>query len=242
MAKNIVPRNDNESTIGTSAKKFLGGFFYNLLFGAGSASIAPIVLTSGTNLTSATAGSIEYDGKVAYFTPVTGARGFISATQFSIVASGGFALSTSAGVQSCFAATGDVWTLAGSTTYMIEGHYAIQQATNNVSVALAFALGGSVTSIRYFVQEFNGGDNATIASPLAMTEVAQVSSTAISAVSTTNKNLFFKGIIRTNAAGTVTPQINFSGTAAGTPTMLAGSYITFTPIGSDTSNILGNVA
>jgi hypothetical protein len=45
-----------------------------------------------------------------------------------------------------------------------------------------------------------------------------------------------------NAGGTVTPQINFSGTAAGTPTMAANSYIMFTPIGSNTVASVGNVA
>lgn len=219
--------------------------FLHLKAGAATANNgAPLKFNSGTNLTTAEAGAMEYDGKVIYSTPVAGARGVSPSTMYSIVAAGGFALSTAAGVQSCFASTGDVWTLAASTTYIVEGHYAIQQATNNVTVAMAFALGGgaSVTSIRYFVWEFNAGDNTITASPTALGEVTQVASTVVSVTSITNKNIFFKGIIRMNAGGTVTPQINFSGTAAGTPTMLAGSYIMFTPIGTNTNNILGAVA
>lgn len=199
---------------------------------------SPIISSS----VSSTLGSIERDVSAFYSTPVSGARGVSPSTMYSIVASGGFALSTASGVQSCFASTGDVWTLAGSTTYIMEGHYAIQQATNNVTVALAFALGGSVTSIRYIAFEVDKADNTVGASPLAITEIAQVASTVVTIASTTNKNIYFKGLIRTNAGGTVTPQINFSGTAAGTPTMLAGSYIMFTPIGTNTNNILGAVA
>lgn len=247
---------------GTTARKatftgadmtFTGAGTNVYTFPASTSTLASLTLTetfTNKTLTSpvisssvaSTIGSIERDANAFYSTPVSGARGVSPSMMYSIVASGGFALSTASGVQSCFATTGDVWTLAGSTTYLMEGHYAIQQATNNVSVAMAFALGGSVTSIRYFVTQYNGADNTTTATPLAMTEVTQVATTVVSAASTTNKNLIFKGIIRTNATGTVTPQINFSGTAAGTPTMLAGSYIMFTPIGTDTTNIMGNVA
>lgn len=209
---------------------------------AGTTSLSPLTFQSGTNLTSASAGAMEYDGKVFYSTPVASARGVSPSTMYSIVASAGFALSTAAGVQACFATTGDVWTLAASTTYIIEGHYIIQEATNAVSVALAFALGGSasVTDIKYFVSAMNSAAN-TLNATNAMTEVTQVASTVVTASLAGNKNIFFKGLIRMNVGGTVTPQINFSGTAAGTPTMLATSYIMFTPIGTDTNNIIGNV-
>lgn len=48
----------------------------------GTATVAPVQFTSGTNLTSAAAGAMEYDGAAAYFTPdTTIGRGFIPATQ-----------------------------------------------------------------------------------------------------------------------------------------------------------------
>jgi len=48
----------------------------------GTSSVAPIYLTSGTNLTTATAGAIEYDGKTIYATPQGTQRGLINTSQF----------------------------------------------------------------------------------------------------------------------------------------------------------------
>jgi hypothetical protein len=49
---------------------------------AGTATVAPIELRSGTNLTTPVAGTIEYDGTVQYFTnDTTSARGFTPSTQ-----------------------------------------------------------------------------------------------------------------------------------------------------------------
>lgn len=48
----------------------------------GTATVAPFQFTSGTNLTSAAAGAMEYDGAAAYFTPdTTIGRGYIPSTQ-----------------------------------------------------------------------------------------------------------------------------------------------------------------
>ena len=56
----------------------------------GTATVAPLQFTSGTNLTTAAAGAMEYDGAVGYFTPdVTIGRGFLPATQtFRLTAAG----------------------------------------------------------------------------------------------------------------------------------------------------------
>ena len=48
---------------------------------AGTTSVAPFNLTSGTNLTTATAGAVEYDGTVFYATPTASQRGVITAEQ-----------------------------------------------------------------------------------------------------------------------------------------------------------------
>jgi hypothetical protein len=161
---------------------------------------------------------------------------------FAIVPAGGFALSTAAGVQSCFPATSDVWTLEASSTYYFEGFYHIQKAVNSVSVAMAFELGGgaSITSIKYFTIGQNSGPNITGTGQQSC-YVDTVASTVVSATSATHAVQKFTGIIRMNAGGTVTPQIAFSGTAAGTPTMLDDSYIKFTKLGTNTRESVGSV-
>ncbi len=160
---------------------------------------------------------------------------------FAIVEAAGFALQTAAGVQSAFPADKDTWTLKANTTYFIEGMYWIQEATNSVTVAMAFAGSATITSILYEAWGLNAAANTTTTTP-QMTIVNQVASTVVNATGTTNKAIKFQGILRTNAAGTFIPQINFSGTAAGTPTMLANSYIRFQEVGTDTENIVGTVA
>lgn len=52
-------------SIGTTSETSL------LTLGAGTATVAPLTLTSGTNLTSPTAGALEYDGTNLYFTPIS---------------------------------------------------------------------------------------------------------------------------------------------------------------------------
>lgn len=213
----------------------------NVAMPAGTTSIPPFQMTSGSNTTSALAGAQEFDGTAFYSTPVAGARGLSPSTMFSIVPSGDFSLATAAGVQSAFPTTGDVWTLAATTAYFFEGIYYITKTTGSITTALAFATGGgsSVTSIGYFVEAMNVAADTTTAT-VAMTWIDTISSTVINAAATTALAIKFSGVLRMNAAGTITPQINFSNTATA-PVMKVNSFIRFTPLGTNTTNILGNV-
>ena len=159
---------------------------------------------------------------------------------YSIVGSD-FTLSAATGVQSAFPTTGDVFTFAAATTYEFEGEYFISKSVTTCTTALAFLLAGgaTITFISYNVVAANVAANVTGAT-LANTLVNQVASTVINATAVGEVAIAFKGIIRMNVAGTVTPQINFSAIPT-TPLMKTGSYIKFTPIGT-TNNVLGTVA
>lgn len=155
-----------------------------------------------------------------------------------------FTLSAALGVQTAFPSTQDVWTLAGSTTYEVEGHYFMTTGTTTTkTTAIAFALAGgaTVTTINLHVLGSNNTANtaATAQGSLPMTQVA---STVVTATATTaGVDIFFKGIIITNARGTWTPQINFSANPGGTNLMKAGSYISFTKVGTSSNATSGNV-
>lgn len=194
-----------------------------------------------SNNVASAAGSIEYDATCFYSTPLASARGVSPSLMYSIVAAGDFALATTSGVQSAFASTGDVWTLAATTSYFFEGEYFITHTTTTCTTAMAFALGGgaSITSIRYFTTSVINAANGAPAAPVS-TWVTQVATTVVTATSTVGWAIKFNGVIRMNAGGTVTPQVNFSANTT-VPVMQAGSYITFYPIGTNTNNILGNV-
>lgn len=164
----------------------------------------------------------------------------VARAMFAIVEAAGFALSTASGVQSAFPADKDTWTLKANTTYFFEGQYYITKVTNSITVAMAFAISGSLTSILYDVFGINNSADTTGTTP-QVTFVDTNASTVVNAASTGNVFLRFKGIMRTNAAGTVTPQINFSGTAV-TPVMKRNSFIRFQEVGTDTENTAGTVA
>ncbi len=162
---------------------------------------------------------------------------------YAIVEAGGFNLQTASGVQSAFPTTKDVWTLAASTTYYVEGFYYITKATTALTTAIAFALGGgaSITSMKLEVISTHLALNTT-GTANNSTIVDRVASTVVTASSAANAMISFKGHIRMNAGGTVTPQIAWSTTATATPNMTAGSYIKFIPIGTNTENTVGSVA
>lgn len=213
----------------------------------GGTSVPSISMPSTSLLTVPAAGAIEKDANVFYSTPIASARGVSPSIMFSIVPAGDFTLSAASGVQSAFPTTGDVWTLAGSTTYEFWGQYHITTGTTSHTTAMAFALAGgaSVTSIGYWAAAANGQDNTySGAVSTGNTWVSQVASTVVTGAVTTGAGhfIYFRGLIRMNAGGTVTPQIAFSANPTGTNLMKASSYICFMPLGTNTANILGNVA
>lgn len=155
-----------------------------------------------------------------------------------------FTLQASNATQTAFPTTCDVWTLEANTTYIFEGCYHMTVGTTTHTTAMSFALGGgaSVTSINYSVIGWNGVA-ATTATAQGTVWVDTVASTVVTATAATAGNhLWFKGIIRMNAAGTLTPQITFSANPGGTNLMKKDSYIMFTKVGTGTFESIGNVA
>lgn len=192
-------------------------------------------------------------GKVAFYTDNTGtpvpkvlddggsARNSVT-EMFSVVPAGDFALQTAAGVQSAFPTTGDVITLQASTAYFFEGQYLITHTTTTCTAAMAFLAGGglTITSIAYEVDSVIAVANAA---PIAgvQTWVNQLATTIVTATSTAGWIIRFQGIIRVNAGGTLTPQINWSA-ATTAPIMKVDSYIRFFPLGTSTTNVVGPIA
>ena len=247
--RNIVPRANNEGSLGKAgliwadvrATAATIGTLNSPTFAAGSSSLAAWTATSGAVLSSPTAGACEYDGNCFYTTPVASARGVSPSTQFAIVEAGDFSLATTSGVQSAFPTTKDVWTLAAATTYFMEGQYFITHSTTSATCAMAFAAAGgaSATAIGYSALScIVAADGAPAA--VTATYVDQIASTVVAPTSTVGWVIKFQGLLRTNAAGTWTPQVNFSANTTA-PVMKTGSYIKFTPLGTNTTNTCGNV-
>jgi hypothetical protein len=209
----------------------------------GTSSVAPVVFTAGTNMTTPAAGAFEYDGVVFYGSPQANQRGVIAAEQFIALASG-YTGADSASAQKVFnSSTNGAVTLAASTTYMMEGVYYITRAAGTTSHTLStlFALGGTLTSIAYTAETTSTTGNALGAvSRIYATGATATVVTAASTSATENITVTIRGIVRTNSAGTFTPQIQYSAAPGGAPTVLANSFFKLTPIGNNTVDTVGN--
>lgn len=164
---------------------------------------------------------------------------FKAIDMYSIVPAADFTLTAGSSVQSAFPTSGDVWTMLANTTYFFDGLYYISKSGTSCTIAMSFALGGSLTSILYEALGQQVAINTT-GTTQSSCLVNQATSTVVVATGTTAAWVRFKGLMRTNASGTVTPQITFSATPT-SPVMKANSYIRFRQLDTDTTNIFGDV-
>ena len=150
---------------GTAGNSSGGLKLANVTYGAGTATVAPINFTSGTNLTTAAAGAAEFDGTAFYLTSVASSRQVV-ATEQIINQSGTRTFANSASAQAIFNATANgAITLAGSTTYEFEMMVAVSGLSGSAhTISLGFAVGGSLTSIGYF---YDAQESSTLATPVA---------------------------------------------------------------------------
>jgi len=209
----------------------------------GTSSIAPVVFAAGTNMTTPSAGAFEYDGVVFYGSPQSNQRGVIAAEQFIALASN-YTGTDDANAQKVFnSSTNGAVTLAASTTYMVEGVYYITRSAGTTSHTLStlFALSGTLTSIAYTAETTSTTGNALGAvSRIYATGATATVVTAASTDATENITVTIRGIVRTNSAGTFTPQIQYSAAPGGAPTILANSFFKLTPMGNSSVATVGN--
>jgi hypothetical protein len=126
---------------------------------------------------------------------------------------------------------------------MMEGVYYITRVAGTTSHTLStlFALGGTLTSIAYTAETTSTTGNALGAvSRIYATGATATAVTAASTDATENITVTIRGIVRTNAAGTFCPQIQYSAIPGGVPTILANSFFKLTPIGNNTVATVGN--
>ena len=210
---------------------------------AGSASQAPIVLNSGTSVSVPAAGAVEYDGVVFYGTPTASQRGVVPAEHF-IALTTNYTILDSTAAQNLFdsPASGTI-TLPASVTYFLEAVYYITRAAGTTSHTLStlFALGGSLTSIAYTADTTSTTGNALGAvSRSYATAASALVVTAASTSGTENITVIIRGVVRTNTAGTFTPQLQYSAAPGGVPTILANSYLRLIPVGTNSVASVGN--
>ena len=216
----------------------------NLSIGAGTTSMAPINITTGVLKSSATSGSIEYDGEIFYATPSGAQRGLLPAAQFyQLGQTRTLPLVAQPINNSLFGVNVSV---TGGTKYQYELIALISKA-GAITPSIQYALGGSaaLTEHDYLAMVSIGSANTTVQSASAMMANLTASFTTMVPVSnaaptgSTNYRVRIEGVIGVNTSGNVQPMISLS---TGTPTafsVAAGSYMKIWPTATTTT---GNIA
>jgi hypothetical protein len=209
---------------------------------AGTTSVAPARLTSGTNLTSPVAGTIEYDGTNYYVTPTTGTtelRGIIPSTQQFVLSAAGSAIGPTI---SNFFGSNSAIQLAASTTYFIEAYcYFLKTTAGTATWAALFSSAPTVAHATLEYTPVTGFTTSTITGAMVNAEATAnaVANMAFSATASLTSAVYhvakFKIFVTTGAA----PNLRFNLTqSAGTATPQAGSWYSVRKIATSTGNFI----
>jgi hypothetical protein len=212
---------------------------------AGTATVPALSFATGTNMTTAAAGAVEYDGVTFYGTPSASNRGILDTTHFMVLAAD-YTANDSSSAQKVFnIGTGGAGaiSLPSGTSYFMEAVYYITRAvgSNSHTLSTLFAVSNALTGITYTADTTSTAGN--ILGAVSRIYATGAGATAVTAANTdTNENItvVIRGIVRTNAATTFTPQIQYSSAPGGDPTILTNSYIRLTPIGNNAVTFVGN--
>lgn len=208
-----------------------------LTLNAGTTNAPPLAFQSGTNLTTATAGAMEYDGRVIYATPQGAQRGVVPGSQFFAVNSG-IAGANATGAQSIFGAS---VTLSSSTVYEFEYFLALGKSAGTTSHTVAFGVGGTATLNSFSVNALTQYNTANFATgtPAFFYSTTPSSTVWTSAITTASMTVVMngRGLVSVNAGGTFTPQYTLSAAPGGAYTTQPGSFFLIYPVGAAGSNI-----
>lgn len=198
-----------------------------------------LTMTSGSLAGTATAGTIEYDGKALYMTPQGTQRGVIPGVQHFSVYSG-LAGSNATGAQNIL---GVGVTLSSSTAYAFDADFNFFKTAGTTSHTFSFQWGGTATLNKIATNIFST-DSANGYVTLTRSVGKYVLESAGPVVLTgaiTNAfytvNLRLTGIVHITSGGTLIPQYALSAAPGGAYTTSAFSYMNIWPIGTTGANV-----
>lgn len=204
---------------------------------AGTTTVAPLNLMSGTNLTTPTAGAVEYDGNDLYLT-AAGGRQVVDAEQFVFMSSSN-TLTSQTAAQPIF----DGVTTNGAVTLPV-GSYFFESLLVLTSLAasgtVGFALGGTavIGSTLWQAQTTRTTALATATAAFGSIATTTANTAIVPTGTSTNAWAELAGNLRVTTAGTVIPQVSL-GTAAAA-VVSAGSYFRIWQVGNATVTNVGS--
>lgn len=198
---------------------------------------------SNTALETASAGTLEYDGRLPYFTPLGTQRGVIPGMQYYRLDTGGFVGADTSTTQNTY---GVGVTLSANTVYAFEGYWVMSKTSGLNSATLSYGYGGTATLNNIIISllrygqtsalPFTGTSNVSVGLQVLNTAALTTATGAITTASFTDSALV-KGTVSINAGGTFIPQYKLSAAPGGAFTTLAGSYFLIYPIGAAGANV-----
>lgn len=232
------------STTGSVQAVNLNGYVRPTAGGTTTTSI-PLLFTSGSLVNfptqTLTGGSLEFDGAAIYGAFSANQRGVLGIEHFITLTSDA-SVTNGASAQDIFPTNGDI-TLAAATTYFLEALYLVGPGSgtnlNAVTMSTLFTVTSALTD-SYYVADTTVGLASDVNDTKRKLVTAPTATVVTDAAAGGNESYFtvlLKGIIRTNAATTLTPQMSFSGVpAASALRVLKSSYFRLKPVG--TSSVL----
>lgn len=214
-----------------------------LQIAAGTSTKAPIVLGSGTNLSTAAAGAIEYNGTTVLATPIGTERGIVTSPQYYV----NNATRTGPAAATTFVNILPVNpSLTASTRYSFEIYFAITKTSANACTgAIGFAITGTApAAMSYSIVSTTGATQPTVAAASYMSNyittgfaTAVVATAASAAAANTYHTVKITGTIDTGA-GAITsfaPQFQYSTGAPTASTFQVGAYMYIYPLSASAS-------
>jgi hypothetical protein len=197
-----------------------------------------LVLTSEA-LATASAGLLEYDGKVPYFTSQGVERGLLPGMQYYRLNSGVVGANAT-GAQSVF---GVGVTLSANTTYQFEAVYSFNKSVGTTLHTIGTSFGGTATlnNISYQLTAMDSSVSyvSSVDAGQTVMWVQSASNQAViaaSAAATLFISVRITGTVSVNAGGTFIPQYSLSAAPGGSYTTATGCYFLIYPVGTTGSN------
>jgi len=211
-----------------------------MVLSAGTTSRAPLRLTSGTNLSSVVAGSVEYNGSTFLTTShATSGRAVNDDSLF-------YALDADRTIVATVVASTfyDIFgygiAVPASTAYVFDILVGLRTGATSHTVSFAFGGTAGIDKIQYRTEFTNALISTGTATPAAPASSVEVFFTGNPNSAANGVTKFFRvhGIIETSTAGTLRPQIAFSANPTGTNQVTRLSYARFNALGNYSGDLI----
>ena len=210
----------------------------DLALAAGTTALPPLQFTSGTNLTTAAAGAVEYDGTIFYNTNSASNRGLAPSVQYCMLNNATYTLTSQTAAQKLFNTSTNGAITLPTGLFEFECFFSLS-SMSATSGSFGFALGGSATKTQLWQSTaLKNAAGAAGATGQTTWNTSAANTTMITANTTTTGWAHIRGSIRVSVSGTVIPQVSLGVAAAAV--VGTNSYFKITQIGSTSTATIGN--